>query len=130
METKLKQQMVIVKFSTQMSKVILFIAIMISSSMAYSQSCKIFEIKGVEVYLYPTFDGEKNTSNINDSVSYTILKVSKNKYQVEKIINEFVVCKKDYSYKGKQRYQVIKMRKRKAGKVTIVKEKQLICLLE
>lgn len=107
---------------------IIIFAIFYSSSV-FSQSCEIYEIKGIPTYFY-LVKGEKNGSKINDSLSYMFEKIGEGKYRIEKILNGIVINNTEYSYSGKKRYQSFKIKKRKFNKVFFFTEKRLICLLE
>jgi hypothetical protein len=95
----------------------------------YSQECEIYEIEGVPSYFYVTH-GEKSVSKINDSLFYTIEIISEEIFRVEKLIKDHVVKVSEYCYNGKSQYKSFKVKKRKFGKVVIVTEKRMTCMLE
>ena len=108
-----------------------FIAILIIASCynCKAQSCEIFEIPNVKVYLYPVAKGA-SFSKMNDSISYSLEKILATKFRGQKLLFDKVIGTKNYKYAGKSRYQVFKMRKRNGDKMSTVKEKRRICLLE
>lgn len=111
-------------------KYLLFtVLLLILSNNSQAQSCEIFEIPNVNVYLYPLAKGI-GTSKLNDSVSYSIEKVSSTKFRVQKLLFEKVMETKYYKYKGKTRIQTFKIKKRKGEEISFVKKKKLICVLE
>jgi hypothetical protein len=106
------------------------ISIIISAYNCKSQSCSIFELSNTnKVYLYPIAKGA-SLSKVNDSISYSLEKLSENKFRVQKLLFDKVIENNDYEYKGKNRYQIFKVRNRKGDKVSIEKKKVKICILE
>lgn len=110
-------------------KVILVIISFLMSVQSYSQCCEIYEIKNIPVYFY-TVEREKSVSKVNDSLSFSIFAIGNQKYTVEKLFNGVIVETKKYSYTGKKRYQIFKIKKRKIDRVITVRQKKIICLLE
>ena len=110
-------------------KVFLVMISCIFSINSYSQLCEMYEIKDIPVY-FSIVSGEKNVSKVNDSLSFSILKKSNQKYVVEKLLNGVVLSVKEYVYKGSQRHQIFKIKKRKIDGISFIKQKKTICLLE
>lgn len=105
------------------------VLLLIFSNNSQAQSCEIFEIPNVNVYLYPLAEGI-STSKLNDSVSYSIEKVSSSKFRIQKLLFEKVIETNYYKYKGKTRIQVFKVKKRKGEEISFIKKKKKICVLE
>jgi len=93
------------------------------------QSCEIFEISNVNVYLYPISTG-KNISKLNDSLSYSIKKLNSETYLVQELLFNKLISEHVYHYNGEKRYQIFKSRVRKLGKVKSVQISKMVCLLK
>jgi hypothetical protein len=113
-----------------MKNIFLIILLLIAAiSFCNGQSCEIFKAPKVNVYLYPV-EGEVSVSKLNDTVIYSLEKIRATSYKVQKIISGKLKEEHIYKYKGKYKYEIFRVKKRKIDKIYFIKEKRRICLLE
>jgi len=110
-------------------KVCFVIVLTVISFYGIGQTCSMFEIRGLNIYFYPV-KNRVSYSKLNDTVTYSFFQISEAKYVVQKLVNQKITETKNYRYRGKMHFQTFKIRKRTANRLTIVKEKKAICLLE
>ncbi len=108
---------------------LLILAFIMSRYDSNGQSCDMYKVSNINVYLYLVKDSI-STSRVDDSTSYSLMKLADSSYRVQKLLHEKVVEEHIYRDTGKVEYQSFKVRHRDVDTVYYINEKKKVCVLE